>query len=213
MDIVLDIWGDYACFSRPEAKVERMSYPVPTPSAIRGFLNAIYSKPPEFYWQVRRIEVMRPIRFISFKRNEVKGKLGRTPIDVEDDRTQRQTVALKDVRYRVSAAIMRRPGCKNGQAALESQALRRIETGKCFYQPSLGLREFVGYFAPADLTATPIPMDMDLGVMLYDVFDLDRFEVEERCTPYVTLFRAKMARGVVEVPEFHDAAVLRPERR
>ena len=91
MDIVLDVWGDYACFSRPEAKVERMSYPVPTPSAIRGFLSGIYSKPPEFYWQVRRIEVMKPIQFISFKRNEVKGKLGRTPIEVEDERTQRQT--------------------------------------------------------------------------------------------------------------------------
>lgn len=212
MDIVLDAWGDYACFSRPEAKVERMSYPVPTPSAIRGFLSAIYSKPPEFYWQVRRIEVMKPIQFISLRRNEVKSKLGRTPIDVEEDRTQRQTVALRDVRYRITAAIVRREGVKNDQTALERQALRRIESGKCFFQPSLGLREFVGYFAPADMDAAPIPEDLDLGTMLYDVFDLERFEVEERCNPYVTLFRAKMTRGVVEVPEFHSDAVLRPLR-
>ena len=213
MDIVLDAWGDYACFSRPEAKVERMSYPVPTPSAIRGFLSGIYEKPPEFYWQIKRIEVMKPIQFISFRRNEVKSKVGKTPIDVEDDRTQRQTVALRDVRYRITAAIMRRDGVRNVLTSLERQALRRIESGKCFFQPSLGLREFVDYFAPADLAAQPIPMDLDLGTMLYDVFDLDRFEVAEKCNPYVTLFRAKMSQGVVEVPEFHSDKVLRPERR
>jgi len=116
------------------------------------------------------------------------------------------------VRYRITAQIMRRPGCRNDQTALERQALRRIESGKCFFQPSLGLREFVGYFAPADMAAAPIPMDLDLGIMLYDVFDLDKFEVEEQCNPYVTLFRARMAQGVVEVPEFHSDAVLRPER-
>lgn len=68
-EIEVEVWGDFACFSRPESKVERLSYPVITPSAARGILSAIYSKPVEFYWQVTRIEVLKPIRFISFKRN------------------------------------------------------------------------------------------------------------------------------------------------
>lgn len=90
--VVIEVWGDFACFTRPEAKVERLSYPVPTPSAIRGILSAIYSKPKEFYWQINRIEVLNPIKFISFKRNEVKKKTdGKNPMMVEanDTRTQK----------------------------------------------------------------------------------------------------------------------------
>ena len=70
-EIKIEVWGDFACFSRPESKVERLTYPVMTPSAARGILSAIYSKPPEFYWQIRRIEVLKPIKYLSFKRNEV----------------------------------------------------------------------------------------------------------------------------------------------
>ena len=73
-EISLEVWGDFACFSRPECKVERLSYPVITPSAARGILSAIYSKPVEFYWQVKRIEVLSPIKYMSFKRNEVKSR-------------------------------------------------------------------------------------------------------------------------------------------
>ena len=71
-EIVIDVWGDFACFSRPESKVERLTYPVPTPSAMRGLLSAIYSKPNEFYWQITKIEVLNKPAYISFKRNEVK---------------------------------------------------------------------------------------------------------------------------------------------
>ena len=77
MEIVLEVWGDFACFARPESKVERLTYPVSTPSAARGILSSIYSKPKEFYWQVNRIEVLNPIRYISFKRNEVKSRMGK----------------------------------------------------------------------------------------------------------------------------------------
>lgn len=73
-EIVLEVWGDFACFSNPAAKVERMTYPVPTPSAARGILSSIYCKPAEFYYQITRIEVLNPIRYISFKRNEIKSK-------------------------------------------------------------------------------------------------------------------------------------------
>ncbi len=107
-EIVIEVWGDFACFGNPVTKVERLTYPFPTPSAARGILSAIYSKPAEFYWQVNRIEVLNPIRYISFKRNEVKSTLGMKdgvgiPIITEEDRTQRQTVALQDVRYRIAA--------------------------------------------------------------------------------------------------------------
>jgi len=108
-EIKIEVWGDFACFSRPESKVERLTYPVITPSAARGILSAVYSKPVEFYWQIRQIEVLNPIRYITFKRNEViNSKIGRKPsaMLVEDDRTQRQTVALKDVRYRITAEII-----------------------------------------------------------------------------------------------------------
>ncbi|MBR5961009.1 MAG: CRISPR-associated protein Cas5, partial [Clostridia bacterium] len=110
-EIVIETWGDFACFTNPAAKVERLTYPFPTPSAARGILSAIYAKPVEFYWQVNRIEVLNPIRYISFKRNEVKSTLGMKdgagiPIVTDEDRTQRQTVALQDVRYRIAASVV-----------------------------------------------------------------------------------------------------------
>ncbi len=212
-EIKVEVWGDFACFSRPESKVERLSYPVITPSAARGVLASIYSKPVEFYWQVKKIEVLKPIRFTSFKRNEViNSKIGTTlsPMLVEDDRTQRQSVVLKDVRYRITAEIVKRKDFSGTLEQLYVQAKKRIDHGKCFCQPSLGLREFVCYFDnPSDLQ--PINESMDLGLMLYDVFDLDVSKVTKNAEPYVTLFRAKMENGVINVPDFHDESVLRPE--
>ncbi len=143
LEIVLEVWGDFACFSQLQGKVERLSFPVPTPSAVRGILSSIYSKPAEFFWQVNRIEVLNPIRYISFKRNEVKSKVKDKPIFTDEDRTQRQTVALRDVRYRFAASICPRDTFTGTTAQLYGQALRRIRTGKTFMQPSLGLREFV----------------------------------------------------------------------
>ena len=149
-EIKVEVWGDFGCFARPESKVERLTYPVITPSAARGVLSAIYSKPPEFYWQVKKIEVLSPIRYMSIKRNEViNSKIGRgmKPMLVEDSRTQRQTVVLKDVRYRITAEMIPRKDFKGTVNQLYEQALRRIKGGKCYYQPSLGMREFVCYFS------------------------------------------------------------------
>lgn len=212
-EIQMEVWGDFACFSRPESKVERLTYPVMTPSAARGILSAVYSKPPEFYWQVKKIEVLHPIRYMSFKRNEViNSKIGRKPepMLVEDDRTQRQTVVLKDVRYRITAEMKPQKDFKGTVNQLYEQAQRRIKGGKCFFQPSFGMREFVCYFGePTD--AQPIPDTLDLGIMLYDVFDLHKYEVTPKAEPFVTVFEAKLENGVMDVPDFDSGQVLKPE--
>lgn len=191
--------------------MERLTYPVPTPSAMRGVLSAIYSKPNEFYWQVERIEVLRPLQYITFKRNEVKSVMGRSPLLVEDDRTQRQTVALQDVRYRVAASIVKRESFGGTEDQLYRQALRRIRSGKCFFQPSLGCREFVAYFEESDGVQAPISLDLDLGYMVYDVFDLRQFEVTKTARPRVSLFHARLEQGVLRVPLYDSAEVLKPE--
>ena len=217
MRAVIEIWGDFALWTRPESKVERMTYPVPTPSGIRGVLASIYSKPPEFYWQVRKIEVLKPIRYLSFKRNEVKKKASVTKtapekaiVDYEEERTQRQSVVLQDVRYRITADIMMRKGCVKPPEALYNQFERRVTHGQAFVQPSMGTREFPAYFEWGSSGAEPIPDSMDLGLMLYDVFDLHEWKVTKKAEPYVSLFRAKMENGVIDIPPFDSPLVLKP---
>ncbi len=195
-DQVLKVWGELACFSRPEFKVERFSYPVITPSAARGIYDAIYCKPREFRWQITRIEMLNEPRYIALRRNEVteKAPTDRTihkwmrgtaepqPImadaaEAEKGRTQRQTMALKNVCYRLHAHIVPWPGFESRLRALEAQFRRRAANGKCIYQPYLGCREFPAYFElveyeePGDQA---VPWNADLGLMLYDVFDLAR---------------------------------------
>lgn len=229
----LHVWGEFACFTRPEMKVERFSYPVITPSAARGILEAVYAKPAEFRWQVVRVEVLRPPAYISLRRNEVKNKgsekLIRTamasrapllePILADEDaegtgRTQRQTIALKDVEYRIWAEIRPWPGCPVPAAALDAQFRRRAEAGKCFYQPYFGCREFPAYFEYVDARAElppPAPLDLEVGWMVYDVFDLSR---PGHCEspPSVSLFWASVKKGVMEVPPFESERVRKPGR-
>lgn len=213
MEVVLEVWGDFACFSRPDGKVERLTYPVPTPSAVRGILSSIYSKPKEFYWQVSRIEVLNPIRYISFKRNEVKSKMGKkqAPLFTDEERTQRQTVALRDVRYRFAASLCPRPDFAGTETQLYEQALRRIRGGKTFVQPALGLKEFVAYFQEGDCERgpKPIPVDMDLGLMVYDIFDLHDCEVREKTRPRLSLYHCVMHQGVIQVPPYDSPEVLK----
>lgn len=212
MQVSVEFWGDFACFTPPYCKVERLTYPFPTPSAARGMLSAIYSKPAEFYWQVDKIEVLNPISYISFKRNEVKVTVSDKPIYVDDERTQRQTVALRDVRYRITATVCPREGYGGTQEQLYQQALRRIRNGKCYYQPSMGLREFAAYFEESDNTRRAIHEDMDAGLMVYDVFDLHDFEVKKKTTPKLTLFHAVMKDGVIEVPPYDSPQIIRGDR-
>jgi len=218
--VTMEVWGDLACWTRPESKVERLSYPIPTPSGLRGVLSAVYSKPKEFYWQIRRIEVLKPIQYITFRRNEVKSKMGRTEaLYIEDDRTQRQSVMLKDVRYRVTAEMIPQTVYPKPAAALVNQFMKRLEKGQCFLQPSMGLRELVGYFGPPS-DMKPIDEDLDPGLMVYDVFDLHDCDAPEdlkkrklkTAPPFVTLYRPNMVGGVIEVPPFDSEEVLRPKR-
>lgn len=226
------VWGDFACFSRPESKVERFSYPVITPSAARGVLDAIYAKNMEFYWQIDRVEILSPIKFIAAKRNEVKEKIsesevkkamkggGFSPIVVDATResagndtvgrTQRQTMALRDVKYCLHAHIVPRPGFEGTLPSLESQFERRLHSGKCFAQPYLGQREFVAYFAPAG-DDRPIDHNQTLGNMVYDVFDLDAVSTDNGI-PFISLFEAEIVGGVMEVPPWNDLRVKKPPR-
>lgn len=215
-EILVEVWGDFACFAPPYAKVERMTYPFPTPSAARGILSAIYCKPAEFYYQIRRIEVLNPIRYISFRRNEVRAAVsGRNPIYTDDERTQRQTVALRDVRYRFAASIVPRQGAAGAKGrrpdakALYEQARRRIRGGKAFFQPGLGLREFAAYFEePSD--REPIRDSMDAGLMVYDVFDFPRdVEVRAKAAPKLSLYHAEMKHGVIQVPPYDSPQVFK----
>ncbi len=240
---VLEVWGDFACFSRPELSVERFSYPCPTPSAARGVFDAIYSKSYDqrtkvsrFYWQMEKIELLREPAYIALRRNEVKdkanigairkwmtGKAPPEPIWADADkaftgndtqgRTQRQTMALRNPRFRLHARIVPRSGYEAEQAAYDQQFVRRARHGKCFQQPYLGCREFVAFFRHvASLDGEPAPVDysQDLGLMLYDVFDLRRVNGPD-ARPFISLFKARIERGTLTVPPFESEAVLKPE--
>lgn len=210
MEVCVEFWGDFACFSPPYAKVERLTYPFPTPSAARGMLSAIYSKPKEFYWQVTKIEVLAPLSYISFKRNELQSKQSNNKYLYTDDcRTQRQTTVLQNVRYRITATICPRRDFSGTAEQLYQQALRRIRGGKCFMQPCLGMREFVAYFEESDHTRQPIAEDYDAGLMVYDVFDLHDFSVRKKPAPKLSLFHAQMKQGVISVPPYDDPSVLK----
>lgn len=224
----LEVWGEYACFTRPELKVERVSYDVPTPSAVRGIFEAILWKP-AIRWQVVRIEVLNPIRWASMRRNEVKSRASERSrgIFIEEDRSQRASIVLRDVRYRFYAALEYIPPDKRSQHPHPSISLpepdedtagaespgkylamfeRRARKGQCFMQPYLGCREFAGYFRfidnPAADTATPIDETRDLGLMLYDI-DFSQPD------PVPLFFRARMERGVIEVPPYDSPEILR----
>lgn len=213
MEISIEVWGDFACFTPPYAKVERLTYPFPTPSACRGILSAIYSKPVEFYWQIKRIEILNPIQYISFKRNEVKTRVSNKIIYTDEERTQRQTVALKNVRYRITATICPRKEFIGREQQLYDQAYRRIRNGKCYYQPSLGLREFVAYFEESDGVREAADINMDAGLMVYDIFDLHDYEVRKKAKPQLSLYHAVAEHGVIEVPAYGSPEVLKGGRK
>lgn len=176
-----------------------------------GILSAIFSKPAEFYWQVTQIEVLNPIRYMSFQRNEVKSTVSMKPdpersvLYADEERTQRQTQVLKDVRYRIYARICPRPEYSGSLAQLYCQALRRIRGGKAFMQPCLGMREFVCYFEESDGTRPPIDVSIDLGLMVYDVFDLHDYAVRKVTKPKLSLYHAMMEHGMIRVPDYDSA--------
>ncbi len=243
-DQALEVWGELACFTRPEMKVERFSYPIITPSAARGIYDAIFCKPnrdptqAQFRWQVTRVEVLSagPPHYIALRRNEVKEKVSVTnvgtwmrgraepePILADADkqitgvdtkgRTQRQTMALGNVRYRLHAQVRPWPGFEERLSALEAQFRRRAARGQCFYQPYLGCREFPAYFEliePDEPKAKRPAWDADLGLMLYDVFGLSRPGTCDSA-PAISVFRARVESGAMEIPEYDSPEVLKVE--
>lgn len=208
--VKVDFWGEMACFTPPYGKVDRLSYPVPTPSAVRGMMASIYEKPAEFWWAIRKIEVMKPIEYMSVYRNEVTKKLtGTTPLDMSDPKshTQRMMSVLTDVKYRVTAEIIPAKGFTHPLRSLEEQAIRRITKGQCFQRPYLGLRECVCYFSLADEEADPIQETRDMGLMVYDPYDPS--DNRKDATPFLSLYRAVMVNGVIEVPDYNSPEVLK----
>jgi len=167
-EVAVKVRGEYACFTRPEFKVERVSYPVMTPSAARGLLEAIFWKP-EFRWQIAEIHVLKDIQQIAVLRNELDDRQGKDPIFVEDKRQQRTSLILKKVEYLIKARICLRPHAKDLPIKYEECFLRRLEKGQCHHTPYLGTREFAAGFEPPDGTETPWPIQMNIGQMLFDI--------------------------------------------
>jgi len=226
----LEVHGDLACFTRPEMKVERWSYPCPTPSAARGIFDAIFCKPTEFRWQVTRIELLNEPAYIALRRNEVADKVSTANVrkwmrhsaepkpllaDEGNNRQQRQTMALRNPRFRLHARIVPWLGFERHQARFDEQFRRRAAHGKCFHQPYLGCREFAAFFRLIDdlgCEPAPVQFDQDVGFMVYDVFDLSRPNGND-AGPFISVFHAVIHGGVLEVPDWNDSAVRKPQRR
>lgn len=226
MGFSVEITGDYACFSRPELKVERVSYDMITPSAARGILEAIFWKPAIRY-VIDEIRVCNPIRFENIRRNEVdsKASIRKEHIDTSKDRTQRASMVLKKVKYIVTAHFeavndkLNLPNKPNGETCdtnadgsfnhgkFSEMITRRIRNGQCFHQPCLGMREFPAKIRLLEDEHFPaaLPEDRNFGIMLYDIdYQKDR---DGNVTAFVpTYFRAEMKQGIVNL---RDVEVLR----
>ena len=204
---ILEVSCDFACFTRPEMKVERVSYDVITPSAARAIFDAVLWKP-GIFWRVTKIEVLKPIRWTSVRRNEVGSKLsvskaqtamnrgwGELALYIEEERQQRAGLILRDVAYRLHAEVeLLSDEARANPTKYYEMFERRAEKGQCVNQPYLGCREFAGRFRRiADLGSEPTPIQetRDLGWMLYD---LDFTNPDD---PKPQFFRACMEAGVI----------------
>lgn len=224
-EFCLEVWGPYACFTRPELKVERVSYDVITPSAARAIFEAIFWKP-AIKWQITKIEVLNPIKWVNIRRNEVGAVATKSPIYIEEKRQQKNSLMLQDVCYRIWAKLEfiplhKREKTKNSLIDLKEQELlhmdenpgkynamfeRRARKGQCFNQPYLGTRECVASFRfvdyPNEVLSQPISETKDLGIMLYDM----DFKEE---TADAMFYRPQMVNGVINVPHIDSEEILR----
>ena len=216
----LEVMGDYACFTRPEMKVERVSYDLITPSAARAVFESILWKP-GLRWRVRRIEVLNPVRWISVRRNELGAiassrnalaamnqERGEMALYIEDERQQRAGLFLRDVAYRLHADLeMQSEEARSNPGKYISMFERRASQGQCVNQPYLGCREFAASFrlvevvhdgndwqaAGAEEPPACQEMNADLGWMLYDL------DFSDRSNPVPQFFRASVQRGVMDL--------------
>ena len=209
----LEVAGPFACFTRPEMKVERVSYEVMTPSAARAVFESILWKP-QIRWRVQCIEVLRPIRWMNLRRNEVKSKVlmpsavramqsgsGQLGIDIEDDHTQRASLLLRDVAYRIHADLELTERSTDPLIKYAEMFARRARKGQCVNQPYLGCREFAAEFVLVESdTPQPPPIDetRSLGWMLHDL------DFSNPSDPQPRFFDAKLESGRVQVPAFSE---------
>lgn len=167
-EVAVKVWGEYALFTRPEFKSERVSYQVITPSAARGLLEAIFWKP-QIRYEIRRIGVLRLGSFTTILRNEIEQRQGTRPIFVEDIRQQRASLVLKHVAYLIHAEIVPQPWESEPVAKYVAQFARRVVRGQYHHTPYLGTREFSCAFGPPDEEAPDPGLNLDLGLMLFDI--------------------------------------------
>lgn len=220
MSIRLEVWGDYALFTRPEMKVERVSYDVMTPSAARGLIEAIYWHP-GMKWVIDRIRVCAPIHFTNVRRNEVKSTVsarsartvmergsGALYLSTPDDIQQRASLLLRDVRYIIEAhfEMTEKASPDDNPGKFQDIVKRRIQKGQFYHQPCFGCREFPAQFRMCE-EIPPCPPELegekDLGWMLWDMDYSDPQNIQPM------FFRGKLLNGVLEVPARNSGEVLR----
>ena len=207
--VAVKVWGDFACFTRPEFGVERVSYPTMTPTAAVGVLDAIFWKP-EFRWRISAIDTLRPVQWVQVKRNEITGR--QTPriaggwangddegFDAAKHRVQRSGLILADVAYIIYAHPHLRSDAGAPPAKYRDQFRRRVTRGQCYERPYLGCREFVAQFAEPEPTDTPIPWTDDLGPMIHSVYaGPDDHLISAKAAPL--FFDARIHLGRLPVP-------------
>ena len=224
-EFCLEVWGDLACFTRPELKVERVSYDVITPSAARAIFEAIFWKP-AIHWQITKMEVLNPIKWTSIRRNEVGAVAGKSIIYIEDKRQQKNSLMLKDVRYRIWAKMeyrsvakrkmrgdlfLHKPGADENPKKYYEMFERRACKGQCFNQPYLGTRECAASFRLVNISNDELQPaltaeqggDRDLGIMLYDMDFSNPKDIQPM------FYRAEMKKGMIIVPPVNSEEILR----
>lgn len=223
----LEVWGNYACFTRPELKVERVSYDVITPSAARAIFEAILFKKYAMRWQVTKIEVLKPIKWCSIRRNEVGATASAKTLGIyiEDKRQQKNSLILKDVRYRIWAKLVfipiserpkeaflkHSPGNDENPMKYYQMFERRASQGQCYTHPYLGTREFSASFRLVEYDKedlTPAISEeqggnRNLGIMLYDMDFTNSNDI------HAMFYRAEMKEGVINVPSINSEEILR----
>ncbi len=218
MSTLVEVWGDYACFSRPEMKVERVSYDVITPSAARGLLESIFWHP-GLRWVIDRIYVCAPIRFTNVRRNEVKDTVkassieklmkngGESFIATPESIQQRAAMILRDVHYVIEAhfEMTKNAAPSDNPGKFQDMMRRRLEKGQFYHQPCFGAREFPAHFKPCEeIPACPEELKgrLDLGWMLLDMDYTDPADIQPR------FFRAVLENGCLLVPPMMDEEVM-----
>lgn len=213
--IKVEVWGDYALFTRPEMKTERVTYDVMTPSAARGILEAIYWHK-GVVWHIDKIHICNPIKFINVRRNEVSAKIsastmksiavsgiGESYISTSDTIQQRASIILKDVHYVIEAHFSlsddKEEGTNEGKVC--DIMRRRLERGQCFHQPYFGCREFPAKFKmyssdnPPEICSELRDKTIDLGYMLYDM------DYSQKGNIRPMFYRASIVNGVMNLKD------------